>query len=285
MFVCLTYSSAQSDIYDGLVAHFPFEVNSEDVSGNETPIYLPPHIQFVNSSMGKALGSSGKNESGQISISNPLISDTFTIAYWINPLIDHNKTYGDSGVTVWHDRTDLNKQSFGFTHSSGNHPIYLQHEYPELIVSDNNSNIERGKSVYYGRNQLMREWQHITLTYDNGNINVYVNSKPIIQNKSTLISPKGRDLKFHIRGKDLLDEIRIYNRVLSANEIQQLYSLNAVISGCINLKNKPIKNGKAMLMQSGEIFQSVPLDSNGCYNFYQVNDEKSFSVLIRRSID
>ena len=55
------------------------------------------------------------------------------------------------------------------------------------------------------------------------------------------------------------------------------------ISGCISLEDLPITSGKAMLMQSGEIFQSVPLDSKGCYNFYDINKSKPFSVLIRKA--
>jgi len=58
-----------------------------------------------------------------------------------------------------------------------------------------------------------------------------------------------------------------------------------VLSGCVELKNKPLQKGKAMLMQSGEIFQSVPLDSKGCYRFFQLNEDSSFSVLIRRTVD
>jgi len=59
----------------------------------------------------------------------------------------------------------------------------------------------------------------------------------------------------------------------------------ALVSGCIELKEKPIQTGKAMLMQSGEIFQSVPLDENGCYKFYKVNEEKPFGVMIRRTLE
>jgi len=55
-----------------------------------------------------------------------------------------------------------------------------------------------------------------------------------------------------------------------------------IVSGCITLKDSPIKNGKAMLMQSGQLFQSVPLDKNGCYEFYKVQEDQPFNVTIRR---
>ena len=69
----------------------------------------------------------------------------------------------------------------------------------------------------------------------------------------------------------ILDYIKIYAQT------------NSGISGCISLDDLPITSGKAMLMQSGEVFQSVPLDSKGCYRFYDINKYKPFSVLIRKS--
>jgi len=55
------------------------------------------------------------------------------------------------------------------------------------------------------------------------------------------------------------------------------------ISGCIAVKDNPLSQGKVMLMQSGEIFQSIQLDKNGCYKFYDYNESKPFSVVIRKS--
>jgi len=66
---------------------------------------------------------------------------------------------------------------------------------------------------------------------------------------------------------------------------EQTGGIKALVSGCIELKNEPIQTGKAMLMQSGEIFQSVPLDNNGCYKFFRVNEDKPFGVMIRRTLE
>ena len=61
--------------------------------------------------------------------------------------------------------------------------------------------------------------------------------------------------------------------------------VQASVSGCIELKDEPVRKGKAMLMQSGEIFQSVPLDEKGCYKFFHVNEDKPFGVMIRRTLE
>jgi hypothetical protein len=47
---------------------------------------------------------------------------------------------------------------------------------------------------------------------------------PIIKNKLTSVSPVKRDMLIALRGDDMLDELRIYNRALSSQEIQQLYA-------------------------------------------------------------
>jgi len=54
------------------------------------------------------------------------------------------------------------------------------------------------------------------------------------------------------------------------------------ISGCIAIKDQPLTSGKVMLMQSGEIFQTILLDEKGCYKFFNYNEIKPFSVLIRK---
>ncbi len=112
----------------------------------------------------------------------------------------------------------MNK-SFIFSPSSGNLGAYPQHEYPELLIY-NNSNA----SFYYGNAQLNEdEWQHIAITSENRNMNIYVNGVAIIENKLADYSVVARQLEMTLRGNDLLDELRIYNRKLSALEVLDVY--------------------------------------------------------------
>jgi len=241
-------------VSNGLVACYPFDGNANDGSGNGTQINLDATIYYADGVIGQGLASTenDNNVGGQISVSNPFEQEYFTISYWSNAVINHNKTYGDSGVHVWYNRTDSSKQSFGFTHSSGNHSYYHQHEYPQLIVSDNTNNTGEGTSLYYGDNQLNeREWQHILLTYKNGNIDVFVNGLPIIQNKLTSVSPVGRDMNISLRSNDMLDDLRIYNRALSETEVKQLASI----------KKEPIIDSSCNEVSDG-LVACYPFDGN-----------------------
>ena len=216
-------SNNSTAINDGLVAYYKFEGNANDSSGNDTHITVSNAIYYTNGKFNKGVGSTDNTGSNQIQILNPLNSKKFTISFWSNPLVNHNKMYGNSNIHVWHS-TDTNQRSFSFNMSSGNHSVYLQHEYPELAVTNNESNAKNRFSLYYGENQLAeQEWQHIVFSYDNGMIDVYVNGNKIIQNKRTIVSAVGRNLGISLRGEDKIDDLRIYNRVLNASEIQELF--------------------------------------------------------------
>jgi hypothetical protein len=140
-----------ADLNDGLVAYYPFNGNAKDESGNDTQIHLNTGIYYVNGKIAQGITSTENDYGKTISVSKPFKQEFFTISYWNNAIINHNKTYGDTNISVWH-ATEPNQRSFTFTTSSGNHSAYHQHEYPELSVSDNINNTGKGTSLYYGDN-------------------------------------------------------------------------------------------------------------------------------------
>ncbi len=214
--------TSTTDISKGLVAHYKFEGNVNDSSGNGNDGIEHGGVSYVDGVIGKAL----KTETGGITIEKPFKKTFFTISLWSKAVINHNQIYGNTWIAVWHDATDKTKQSFGFTPSSGNHQVYLQHEYPELIVTDANNNTGAGTSLYYGDNQLPEaSWKHIILTYENRKINIYVDGVLIIKDKITKVSSVNRNLEITVRENDKIDDLRIYNRALNKAEIQALYNL------------------------------------------------------------
>ena len=209
---------------NGLVAYYNFENNIKDTISN-MKMSISNSIYYTDGKFNQGIGSTDASSVDQIQILNPFSNESFTLSFWNNFLVEHNKIYGDTGIHVWHS-TNRNQRSFMFTPSSGNHSLYHQHEYPELAVNDNKNNAGNGDSFYYGGSQLMdQKWQHVALTYDHGMINIYVNGNKIIQNKRTIISPIGRNLGISLRGEDKIDDLKIYNRTLNEVEIQELYNL------------------------------------------------------------
>jgi len=179
-------------------------------------------------------------------------------------------------------------------------------KYNFFIVVDKNQQIrsqyeicnsENDRTIYSNKINT-NEWLFFSSLRDNstGKHSIYINGQEHSSKiwKDTPCVSGSSELRIgHFCAKDgclsffngYIDNIRIYNRILSDHEIQQLYNEAEALQGCISYKNRAIEDGKAMLMQSGEIFQTTPLDANGCYKFFNVNDQKSFSVVIRKNSD
>ncbi len=77
-------------------------------------------------------------------------------------------------------------------------------------------------------------WQHLTVSYDNmaNEVTFYVDGQ-LIQ-KDTELAPRGGYEYFYVGASPFsgkffegdIDEVRVYNRVLSAEEVQRLYSVS-----------------------------------------------------------
>ena len=74
----------------------------------------------------------------------------------------------------------------------------------------------------------MNVWQHLAVTYDGTTASVYINGQPAASGDGTLGAVIPAPLKIGNAGScqsfaGLIDEIAIYNRALSAAEIQSEY--------------------------------------------------------------
>ena len=77
----------------------------------------------------------------------------------------------------------------------------------------------------------LRQWHYLAMTYDGRDLKVYLDGKPVAQTPVNKPRTKGTDLLNFGRRPDgrhfyggVLDEIRIYNRALSAEEIQARFA-------------------------------------------------------------
>ena len=141
--------------------------------------------------------------------------------------------------------------------------------------------------VVYNSDNLLE--LYINGIKENEAINSYTGSEIL---DSTLQIGRGRVGFSHRNGvihgryfNGALDDIRIFNRAVSSSEIQQLYSENVAVSGCIKLKNNAIKYGSATLIQKDIMPKKVMLDLLGCYQFYNVDEKRPFSVMIRKTAE
>jgi len=198
----------------GLVAYYPFNGNADDASGNGnngrvSGATLAPNRFGKSNKAYQFDGSSSKITSTIAAIPNG--KNPRTISVWLNPQI----VPGDFSLTAlaWGQKNTGQANMIGL---GRNAIISYQAWVDDAPV---NFNYELGK------------WINVTTTYDGTTAQVYVNGVRLTQVQKTSWNSSGTELFIGTRiSGDLgyfqgfLDDIRIYNRVLSNDEIVKLYS-------------------------------------------------------------
>jgi hypothetical protein len=207
---------------NGLVGWWPFNGNANDESGNGNngtvngAIIAPD--RFGNAT--NAFSFDGVDD--YISTSNSLINNTdFTISLWVKatPLI--TSTY----------QCFLYEGVPGEYHmASGATGVYGQLEVG--VKGSNNAWV----GVYYNLNNSINIWQHFIYVYTNNTIQLYVNGQfygSAQNNSGGIWSPNLDQSNFGARRvttsveypfNGLLDDIGIWNRALTQQEITDLYN-------------------------------------------------------------
>jgi hypothetical protein len=211
---------------DGLIAYYPFNGNANDESGNgHNGIVNGTGATLTNDRFGNANKAYSFNGTGSYIRVNVNTADwfynDFSIAVWVNfrnftnpfPMI----IYGENDNVEFH----------------GMGPAYSVDEQKRVTFYQQNragftSRIGEMRSSKLNEN----EWYLITIVksnlqfkmYSNSSVSASVSSSTNVIMDGTFItigSRKTDGSDFSVDGS--IDDVRIYNRALSASEIQQLY--------------------------------------------------------------
>ena len=213
---------ANGHLPPGLVALWSGEGNGSDsAGGNKMEL---TDIAFVKGKVGQAFSFNGKNSSIRIPASRALdlaVNDGFTIMAWIKPL-DIN---GLHPLFQWLD-TDSNPLNIWIGVRPFENGVLMA---STTVATGNRFLVSNPGVLVQGR------FQHIALTFDkaSGNAIWYLNGVVVAQRElgGHLSATKG-DLVISHRDENpgnwstgrtysgLMDEIAIYNRALSASEVQ-----------------------------------------------------------------
>jgi hypothetical protein len=196
--------------------------------------------------VGQAFSFNGTNANVRVPASasvNVGLAEGFTIETWINP----------ADVTQWHPLVEWNNGSFGVNFSvadaAGAGPGSLFIDVKDTTLGDHYFSTAAGLLS-------SNAWQHVAATYvrSNGSTVLYINGVPRAQ--ATLGAFTARtigDLYFGLRPHDggagtrfagLMDEVSLYNRALSAAEIQIIYNAgNSGKCGCRRVFSCSLKAG------------------------------------------
>ena len=209
----------------GLVALWSGEGNGEDPVGGNTAILKD--ITFTDGQMGQAFCFNGYSSSIRIPAATALDlgkDDGFTISLWIKP----TDVQGLHPILQWSDRVNLNLW------------IGIRPSENGLLRGDVAEPTQNHFVCSHPDTLTAGVFQHIAFTYDKtqGTGTLYVNGVVVAQRQlgtqltagttgDLLISPRDERQGYWSSGRcfaGLMDEVALYNRALSAEEIQSVFN-------------------------------------------------------------
>jgi hypothetical protein len=214
-----TYAAPQNNINNtpgatnNLAAYLPFDGNLQDLSGNNNN-GTNYGASFVAGKVNQGLSFDGGSYV-EVGDSSSLQSSAISIEAWVNQ-------FGSPGsykyIIAKHYASGY--ASYGlYTGSSGGLRFYIGHENGFVLSPD------AGTGIWDGN------WHHIVGIYDGSNVRLYVDGAEISSGTPTTknIAYNNNDLYIGSYGTGyyftgLIDEIKVYNRALSSQEVLDHYN-------------------------------------------------------------
>lgn len=229
--------SNSTNLQEGLVAHYEFEGNANDSSGNGNNGTESGNVKYVDGVIGKATQIGDCNNSGHIKVPNSdslKFQNVFTVAYYVrldsNAGMNGNGTCANylSGRTVFakdHDRSGYFNRISINNNTGAFSSLFENNRYSSPTI--------KASTQKEGTFEL-NEWVHVALVINENEIIGYINGSETNRFNDLTIDLTTGDSKDLYIGKyrnswyplgGSIDDFRMYNRALSHSEIQQLFSL------------------------------------------------------------
>jgi len=228
---------------EGLVAHYPFDSNTDDESENTNDGSITGNVSFVGGAQVKAAKFDGFGDRGYVTVPNSP-SLTFDGQASFSMWVRIDGSYGQTGANCSGDGTDNATQvllaksgdRIGFvlmSKVSQGGKVRVRSKISDASISNESiagtaaiTDVDEG------------EWFHLTHVLDETGTRIYVNGEPVAQddrpadfsvsNDEDMIMGlqrgKGSCLDYWWPLDGALDEVRLYDRSLTEEEIQDLYN-------------------------------------------------------------
>lgn len=229
----MQYSCGLSDsLKKGLLAYYPFTGNAYDSSGNGNNGTVNGAIltidRFGNTNSAYKFGTN-KNIIVNTPMTDLNLQSSFSLSVWFN-LDTLATTYNASLLVSKHDG-DIGNDGW-------NCGVWNDSNYPYQFINLGGNSTTSSGYIYSGTNGAIsiNKWYHFVVMYDNqSNIITYYLNGSNIASKTIVLQQLANSLpltigfqksslsKYNGYFRGAIDEIRIYNRVLTNSEIQYLY--------------------------------------------------------------
>ncbi|HEW78665.1 MAG TPA: hypothetical protein ENH34_01680 [Phycisphaerales bacterium] len=222
-------TTVRSQPLEGLIAHWKFDEGSgntayDSAGKNNGTIH---GAKWTTGKIGEALSFNGDGDyvtvGSDVSIAD--IADNFTISLWANPLATHQ--IDSESATSWPGSAG---QKYAIAPMHGDGMWGAGHVGAGISIGTNGISVYEHADRYFPPllvwEGTLSGFTYVTVVYENKQPKLYVNG---VLKKTGLTSQKivhvlpgsigGADYGYF---KGLIDEVKIYNRALSAEEIKQL---------------------------------------------------------------
>jgi hypothetical protein len=271
--VTLTFTLATGMFFNGLVAYYPFNGNANDESGNgnDGTIMGPTLTTDRFGNPDSAYSFDGTDDYIRVPDNDSLdLSDGLTIMAWIKS----ENTEGARDIVVkWNDNTSDRSYIFKDWDYGDKLSIELAKENNEVLAS-----LQSTTSIATG------EWIFVATTFDSNTVKLYLNGAQDTSSTATgIIRASATDMLIgavftwggiYQNFDGVIDDVRIYNRALTPDEILELYSWQGgsdvpwlsttPVSGTVTSNNSvPVQvTFDATGMQPGEYTTDIVVRSN-----------------------
>jgi phage protein U len=238
----------QSTLTKGLIAHYEFEGNANDSSGNGNHGTEHGGVSYTDGVIGKDFNAAVANKA-HLQLKNTFnTNDLKSLSFWIYQYGKHN--LDDSQILLSKYNWSY-KHNFLFQTYDNKNDInkFCAHFYIELpnktAKSDsicsyyNEIPDDANLTVYKNEEMDINRWHHISYIDDGKYMYIYMNGNLVAKRKrvyETYFSNNepinigyedliGGDFKYNYYLNSKIDDLRLYNRALSESEIKQLYKM------------------------------------------------------------
>lgn len=219
LLVMLVVPLAHADITSGLQGYWKFDNNLRDETSNYNDGIAVNSLSYMDGYIGKGIHTDTAWSAVNVGNSTTLqINDSITIAMWFRILDEYSGGGWLVSKSTWYGVYD--EMSMWFSTAPYDNAFYFARDNDHFIAS--------GDQPEYGG------WYHIALTVDENQTRLYINGSLVETGASVFTATKSANAMWignlvceGAYGMDaIFDEVRIYNRTLSYDDVEELFAYN-----------------------------------------------------------
>lgn len=278
LLICISFCSlGSSQINSGLKAFYPFSGNPNDHSGSNHNAQIIGNLNLTDDRFGTA-DSAYQFPGSSTDYMKVNYADDFDIA--------PSESFS---VSLWYKGGSVSPGDFELLFGKENNLLtYKPYDYFAALYDGNR--VVGGGMGYevlwspVGPPQPDPDWHHVVLIYDNKNWYLYQDNVLTKTSTNTPLSQSAEGLLIGKKFQGAIDDVRFYNRKLTAAEIDDLYSLtdlavsNQAEDRTINVFPNPTKGTVNVSANANVILQLVIYDMTGKQILSNPNFKKEMRI-------